>query len=252
VSITPGAVTPRPAPQTRPRAAPPLLPTLLLVWLTANFLPHAVVYALTGRPYFALAPLAGVVAELSIMLLNLALPLAVLLRWPPPGAPGLRAALAWRWRGWRTLAWGAAGLAAMLVMFVVVNWAVGSPPFPYGEGIGPLTFPRDTGLLLLGLGLWWITTLGEEIMFRGYLQTSLARAYGSLAGLAGAALLFALRHLPADLYWGWNASGREWLSRLAQLGLSALILGTVRHKSGSTAAAWVTHLLLWITVIFIG
>jgi membrane protease YdiL (CAAX protease family) len=230
---------------------PPLLPTLLLVWFTANFVPHAVVYVLTGQLYFALDPALGLLAELSIMVLNLALPLIVLLRWSPPGAAALHDAVAWHWRGWRTLGWGVAGLIAILVIFEVANRLVGSPPFPYGSGIGPLTFPRDTGLLLVGLGLWWVTTLGEEIMFRGYLQTALARAYGAAAGLAGAALLFALRHLPADLYWGWGASGPEWLSRLVQLGLGALIFGALRHKTGSTATTWVTHLLLWLVVIFL-
>jgi membrane protease YdiL (CAAX protease family) len=251
VSTAHDAFAPRPCPHVRPRAAPPPLPTLLLVWFTANFAPHAVVYALTGQLYFALDPVLGLLAELSIMLLNLALPLIVLLRWLPPGTAGIRDALAWHWRGWRTLAWGVAGLIALLVMSEVVNRVVGSPPFPYGGGVGPLTLPRDAGLLLVGLGLWWGTTLGEEVMFRGYLQTALARAHGAVTGLAGAALLFALRHLPADLYWGWHAGSREWLSRLVQLGLAALILGALRHKTGSTATTWVTHLLLWLVVILI-
>jgi membrane protease YdiL (CAAX protease family) len=37
-------------------------------------------------------------------------------------------------------------------------------------------------------------------MFRGYLQTGFSQRFGPFAGLLVAALLFALRHTPADLY----------------------------------------------------
>jgi membrane protease YdiL (CAAX protease family) len=105
-------------------------------------------------------------------------------------------------------------------------------------------------VLFLLLALVVVTTLGEEIMFRGYIQTGLERRYGVAIGWLVAALLFSLRHMPADLYWGWGAPAIQWISRLSQLGGGALIFGWIRHRSRSTISTWIMHLLGWIYVIF--
>lgn len=55
-----------------------MLPTMLLIWFAANFVPHGAIYLLTGKLYFQLDPLPGLLGELSIMLLNLLLPILVL------------------------------------------------------------------------------------------------------------------------------------------------------------------------------
>ena len=81
---------------------------LVLVWLAANYGYHAAFYLLTGQPYFALAPLQAMLAELGLMALNLGLPLIALAAALPRPA-SLRSALAWRWRGWRTVGWGLLG-----------------------------------------------------------------------------------------------------------------------------------------------
>lgn len=225
---------------------------LIIIWLTANFLPHIVIYLLTGKLYFALEPVTGFIVELALMALNLTLPIVAITLLPPKRAKPLGSSLAWNWKGWSNVGWGIIGLLAILATFEIVNRFVGTPPFAYGGGLGrPLTFPQDSPLLLLLLTLWLVTTLGEEIMFRGYLQTSLSEIYGALSGLMGAALLFALRHLPADLFWGSGASWQQWTSRILQLGLSALILGWLRQRTNSTITTWITHLCLWIAVIVI-
>ena len=160
--------------------------------------------------------------------------------------------MAWQWKGWSTIGWGLLGLVAILFSFEIVNRLVGSPPFSYGGGLGrPIILPQDWALLLLLLSLWIVTTLGEEVMFRGYLQTSLSEYYGPGVGLIGAAFLFSLRHIPADIYWGWGASASQWASRILQLAIGALIFGWIRNRSQSSVATWVTHLLLWISVIVI-
>lgn len=230
-----------------------MLLQMLLVWLAANFGPHVMVYLVTGKPYFALSPLQGLIAELSIMTLNLALPIVALAPWSHGHTLSLRRALAWHWNGWSTLGWGLVGLGLILSSMPVVNWLVGSAPFSYGGGIGTVSLrsPQGWALLLLLLFLWFVTTLGEEVMFRGYLQTALSERYGTLVGLLGAALLFSLRHTPADIYWGWGASAGQWISRLLQLAIGALVFGWIRHRSQSTVATWITHLLLWVSVIFI-
>jgi membrane protease YdiL (CAAX protease family) len=222
---------------------------MLFIWFAANFVPHGVIYLLTRKLYFQLDPLPGALCELSIMLLNLCLPILVLAR--SSLGRRIRDALGWHWRGWRTLAWGMLGVSLFLAVTFLVVKVVGSPSFPYGQGIGPLTLPQDLPLVLLMVALWLITTLGEEIMFRGYMQTGLTERYGLAVGLLLPALLWGLRHHPADLYWGWGAPMNQWLSRLGQLYLGALIFGLVRHWSKSTTATWIAHLLLWLAVIII-
>jgi membrane protease YdiL (CAAX protease family) len=183
------------------------------------------------------------------MTLNLTLPvIAIVLS--PQGSSSLGRALAWHWNGWSTLSWGLLGLGLILASFPLVNRLVGSTPFAYGSGIGPLRLPQDWPLLLLLLALWLVSILGEEVMFRGYLQTGPSKRYGALVGLLGAALLFSLRHTPADLYWGWGAPAVQWASRLLQLAASALIFGWIRYRSQSVVATWITHLLLWLLVVF--
>jgi membrane protease YdiL (CAAX protease family) len=226
---------------------------LVLVWLAANYGYHAVFYLFTGQPYLALAPLQAALAELGLMALNLGLPLIALAAARPRPA-SLRDALAWRWRGWRTAAGGLLGFGLIALSAPLVNRVVGAPPFAYGGGFGPITsaqgWMRAFALLALLLALWLVSTLGEEIMFRSYLQTGFGQRFGPLAGLLIAALLFALRHTPADLYWGRGAPPQQWASRLLQLALAALVLGWVRHRSGSTIATWIAHLVLWIAVVF--
>ncbi len=85
--------------------------------------------------------------------------------------------------------------------------------------------------------------LGEEVFFRGYVQSrlneSLGRPYRVLGvpfgwGLAIAALLFGLAHVlgPAGPFqWGWGL----WTAVLG------LIFGYLREKSGSVLAPAVTH-----------
>jgi len=227
-----------------------MLTEMLLIWLAANFLPHGVVYLLTGKPYFALG-LRGAVGELTIMALNVALPLLALTTWARDRFPSLQDALAWHWYGWRTVGWGLLGLVLALAAVPLINRLVGSSPFPYGGGV-TLKLPRDWALVVLFLLLWVVSTLGEEVMFRGYIQTGLEQRYGAAVGLLGAALLWALRHTPADLYWGWNAPANQWASRLMQLAVAALVFGWVRHRSQSTISTWIMHLLMWIAVVFIG
>jgi membrane protease YdiL (CAAX protease family) len=221
---------------------------MLIIWFTANFLPHGVIYASAGKLYFQFDPYPGILCELSIMLLNLLLPIFVLAR--SSSGRRIRDALGWRWQGWRTLAWGVLWTPLFLAAAFLVVKVVGSYPFPYGKG-KRLSMPQDLPLLLLLVALWLITTLGEEIMFRGYMQTGLTERYGLAVGLLIPALLFGLRHLPADLYWGWGAPMSQWVSRLGQLYLGALLFGLLRHWSNSTAATWIAHLLLWIAVIVI-
>lgn len=89
-------------------------------------------------------------------------------------------------------------------------------------------------------------------MFRGWIQTQAGQRYGMWAGLLLSAVLFGLRHLPADLFYAgvWQATPRMWLSRLLQLYLGAVLFGLVRHFGKSTYASAIMHGLMFAVTLF--
>lgn len=235
-----------------------VLGLILLIWFIANILPHLLTILLIGKPYFAFPLVPGVLVEMGIMALNLALPVAVILYYSKDNtstfgraAALIKESLAWRWDGWKTVGWGLlAFILGFVLLFPAVNGLVGSYPFPYNsESIGPINIVTQWYLFVMILALWIVTVLGEEVMFRGYIQTALDKRYGAIIGIIGTALLFSLRHTPADLYWGWNAPILQWVSRLAQLISLALILSLVRYRSKSMIPTVIAHGLGWFYVI---
>lgn len=209
---------------------------LLLVWFAANFIPHLVVFLATGRIYYQLSPAAGLATETTLVLLNLLLPL-VFINHISPTQISLQQ-FGWQWNGWRTFLWGLAGFVASIVITIVVQIIFG---VPFNESVDWKLnlFERIwTFLLLLG-----ITAFGEEMMFRGYIQTTLTNKYGVWVGVGLTAFLFGLRHMPMDLYFGISqqAGFSAWASRLIQLYAGALVFGLVRYRAKSVWASWIVH-----------
>lgn len=68
----------------------------------------------------------------------------------------------------------------------------------------------------------------EEMVFRGFLQPLFARSLGAWPAIVLADIPFALLHGPA---WQW----------IFIIGIAGLVLGYVRHRSGSTAASTLVH-----------
>src|SRR5256885_2249784 len=74
-------------------------------------------------------------------------------------------------------------------------------------------------------------TLGpvsEELIFRGFLFPLLARTFGVVVAILGAALPFALLHGP-QYAWSWR--------HILLVLLAGCAFGWVRHRTGSTAVA---------------
>jgi membrane protease YdiL (CAAX protease family) len=235
-----------------------LIGRLLSVWFVANFLIVGVVSALAGRWYLGWMPRAlGILAELVLVhLYNLLLPLWLLRRgWFRPST-NLRDALGWRWAGGRTLAGGVIAFLLLIGLNVGANLAFGDP-IPYNlpgeEGTSADSSLAALGLLFIFLiFVVWIT-VAEETMFRGLIQTQLTTAYSAPLGILGAALLFGLRHLPADLFYAsiWGATPQMWLCRQIQLYGAGLLLGLARHYGRLTYAPWITHLLIFGSSLFV-
>ena len=132
----------------------------------------------------------------------------------------------------------------------IINRLVGEGiPYNPPEASGGITAQNllDIAGLLLGLlSFMGITILGEETMFRGWIQTQVGNRHGIWVGLMLAVILFGLRHLPADIYYAyiWHATPRMWLSRQLQLYAVAFCLGLARHFGGSTYASAIMHVLI--------
>jgi membrane protease YdiL (CAAX protease family) len=210
---------------------------LLLVWLIANFLPHAVAVTVSGSITGRLAPAWELAAECSIMLLNLILPVLAdryLLREKGSAIQNF----GWHWGGWKTIGYGLAGFAAMAMMMLATRQWIGTPLSAFGQ-----RFAGAVQLFTLLSLLLVFTAPAEETMFRGWLQRYFVKAYGTWTGIAFTALLSGLSHLPMDLEAGVSGSApaSAWISGMIQLYGGALLFGIARHFARSTWASWIIH-----------
>lgn len=95
--------------------------------------------------------------------------------------------------------WTVAGLAALFVGHLALNLLVArfGPPDPGTHQLIELGRRQpDVLLLLVPLSLF-VVGPGEEVLFRGVVQTRLVEAYGTAAGVVAASALFAVAHLPS-------------------------------------------------------
>jgi membrane protease YdiL (CAAX protease family) len=240
-----------------------MLKRILFIWIVANFGIAGLASWLAGRWYlgWGFSPVIVMLVELGLIILpDLILPVLVLRYWWPDSIGSIKEALGWRWHGWRSLLAGLFAFATYYFLVKMVVWQVGDS-IPYnlpgasGESIavkGLFDILKIIGLLASLSAFIIFTVAGEETMFRGWIQTQVGKRYGVWAGLCMAAILFGLRHLPADFFYGqiWQATPQMWLSRQLDLYLGALCLGLARHFGKSTYASAMMHGLLLVTAIF--
>jgi membrane protease YdiL (CAAX protease family) len=242
-----------------------MLKRILIIWLIANFVIVSLASWMVGRWYLGWQgmPVVGMIAELClIMIPNAVLPIIVLRYWWPETIDDLRDALGWRWRGWRCVVAGVvAFLIAILLTSAITRWFGESIPYNLAEteSNSGITIEQASDVLkivglLAGLLVFVvITVVGEETMFRGWIQTQVGSRYGAWVGLFLAVLLFGLRHLPADLFYAqiWDATPRMWLARQLQLYAGAVCFGLARYFGRSTYASAITHVLFFGVVLFV-
>ncbi len=108
--------------------------------------------------------------------------------------------------------------------------------------------------VVMTLMLLIMPALGEETMFRGFLQTRLTAMYGAATGVLVPAVLFAIRHHPSDIYFGVvnHVPLAGWANRGIQLYLGAVIFGLVRHWARSTWASWGFHVMIILLILTLG
>ena len=140
---------------------------------------------------------------------------------------------AWPGSSWTLRAILAYGLALPGMIAVQAAWSFAAPFV--GIQIEPQQvmleiLGQDGPILALSLSLAVVFgPLVEEVLFRGFVQPGLIRATGrATLGIAWTSLAFGALH---------------GVSAFPQIFLLSLLLGWIRHRSGSTTLAWSVHAL---------
>jgi hypothetical protein len=121
-----------------------------------------------------------------------------------------------------------------LLKYSLIGLAIGIPlgimeylilrPAPAFPAFGVRYLFRDMAYMFLFVGV------GEELLFRGFIQQDLMGAFGWKWGLFGASALFAVMHLT------WRS-----IPELAFVLLAGIVLGTLYLKTKSLVAPIVAH-----------
>ncbi len=229
-----------------------VLAVLLLTWLAANTLTHIIVAIATGGIYYQLPFLALISAEASIALLNFLLPI-VAVRLVLRESLSFGSTFGWTWTGWRIPVLAGAGFLAFMLLASASNSVFGNQVIAYGAPgmAGPVS---RVDYLIMTLMLLALPAMGEETMFRGFLQTRFTAMYGSALGILLPAVLFAVRHHPSDVYFGAvnHVPLAGWANRGVQLYLGAVMFGLVRHWARSTWASWAFHMMIILFILVLG
>jgi CAAX protease family protein len=140
---------------------------------------------------------------------------------------------------WKSLAWimPRRGLWASLFLGPLLTFGVGLlglilPQVQIESPFHELMTSSKASFLLTGIFSVSIAPLCEELAFRGFLMPVLVRSLGAAPGILMAALPFALLHGP-QYSWAWQY--------ILVLFLVSTVFGIMRHITGSTAAATMTH-----------
>lgn len=214
---------------------------LLSAWLIANALPHVVVALAYRKIYYQLSPPAMLATEASLDLLNFFIPvLAVRFCFKEP----VFESTGWNWSGLKVLGWGAMGFISWFGVILLLNWLTGNQTIQYVP-VGSRSFSRHE-LQAMALMLLFLPAAGEEMMFRGMLQSYITRLDGRWVGICVAAVLFAVRHHPSDIYFGLlnHASLAAWINRFVGLYLGGFIFCFIRERARSTWASWIAHMMM--------
>ncbi|MDD9946624.1 MAG: CPBP family intramembrane metalloprotease [Myxococcales bacterium] len=126
---------------------------------------------------------------------------------------------------------GLIGVVGLVACMLVVMLGFGLDLDGLFVSITSFTGPQRAQMLLIGV----IAALGEESVFRGYLQPALTSRMGPATGIFLGAAIFAIYHVPVTPH----AIGIT-----AKFGFG-LVLGLLRYRTGSLVPAAVAHWGFW-------
>jgi uncharacterized protein len=148
--------------------------------------------------------------------------------------------VAWRYRRsfWRSLGWTLEFRAAWLYLLIGPILAIGLGQLAYflhapGNPTIPDLITDRASMVAVVLFGTLAAPLFEELVFRGFLQPLLERNMTAWIAIPLTALPFALLHGPG-FGWAWRS--------IMLVGIAGVVMGYVRHRTGSTAAAALVHI----------
>jgi membrane protease YdiL (CAAX protease family) len=170
--------------------------------------------------------------------------------------------LDWRSNSFLCLAFGA--LLALFLYFAgtVIDRVLGYSIPAMDTVLAGLTIST----VVRNFALWIPMGFGEEVLFRGYIQTRLVERHGALWGILIGSIVFTLLHLlvsplsPVTIFSGvilWAAVGAlyHWSRSLYLVGMfhgAANILLNTLHFEGSDAAGLIVHTIALLLIIVVG
>jgi membrane protease YdiL (CAAX protease family) len=135
---------------------------------------------------------------------------------------------------WRNVALGVATIAAVIAIGDLATYAAGKDIVPTFQLAVHRSAQADGTLVWLWLAIVVAAPVGEEIMFRGFLFRGFVREpRNALPGIVVISLMWGLLHL-----------GQYDLFSVAVIFAIGIVLGYVRHLSGSTTLTIILHMLL--------
>lgn len=148
----------------------------------------------------------------------------------------------YREEGWitptpRWVIWAVGVAAAVILLWLLALQLV--PPTVFGAERGTASL-MTVSIMLPGAAIY---AVGEELLFRGYLQGLLQRRAGEIPALIASALLFTLLYVLLVLI-----DTQMWVLVPYQL-ISGLLYGELRRRSGSVWVAAIAHALAMVVTV---
>lgn len=106
--------------------------------------------------------------------------------------------IVWSWKG---AGWGLAACAPLLAVMLVLRQLRSGPIGRLNRLVDQIVVPMFGGLTAVDFALISIVAgFGEEMLFRGVIQTTFVGWFGLVAGVAIASVLFGLAHIITPTY----------------------------------------------------
>ncbi len=140
---------------------------------------------------------------------------------------------------WSDLGYGLAAVPAYFVLYIitvgVITALVPDLNVSQQQDIGFKDPAGTIELILTSISLVILPPIAEEILFRGFLYSSLKKALPIAGAVVGTSILFAIGHLPAG-----GAAGPLYIAAIDTFVLS-LVLIYLREKTGGLWSSMLLH-----------
>ena len=133
--------------------------------------------------------------------------------------------------------WMIGGLFGLFAVLIVVGGLAQmfAPADPADHEIAELGAQQPELLLFMVPFMLLVVGPGEELLFRGVIQTRLVETYDTIAGIVAASAIFALLHLPA-----YGGGAEAWVT-ITVLFVASLVFGAIYEITDNLVVPSVVH-----------